>query len=151
MFARIGGEARPHVAPVDQHAGPRADNQLPLGAAQAHLGRHLRLVGEHRRQQRIPLHRELVPLVLGKDVPLLVGPIGERPAGRGGVCHHHAGFAGLVLARAGGAVPRGERTVVADVHRQVGVAPLAHGLGRVRVEMHFAIIVGHMDALTVEA
>ena len=150
-LARIRGEARPHVAPVDQHAGLCADNLPPVGATQADLGRHRGLVGEHRRQQRIAFHRELVPLVLRKDVPLLIGPIGKRPAGRRGVGHHHAGFAGLVLARAGGAVPGGERAVVADIHRQVGVAPLAHGLGRVRVQIHLAVVIGHMDALAVEA
>ena len=150
-LAHIGGEAAAHVAPVDQHAGLCGGNRLPIGAAQAGLGRHRGLVGEHRRQQRVPLHRELVPLVLGKDVPLLVGPVGERPAGRGCVGHHHAGFAGLVLARAGGAVPRGERAVVADINRQVSVAPLAHGRGGVRVEIDLAVVISHMDALAVEA
>ena len=117
MLARICRKARPHVAPVDHNARPRADDLPPVGAAQAHLGRHRSLVGEHRRQQRVALHLELVPLVLGKDVPFLVGPIGERPAGRGGIGHHYAGFAGLVLARAGHAVPGGARAVVADINR----------------------------------
>ena len=62
----------------------------------------------------------------------------------------HAGFAGLVLARTGGAVPGGERAVVTDIHRQVGVAPLTHGLCRVRVEVHLAVVVGHMDTLAVK-
>lgn len=63
----------------------------------------------------------------------------------------HAGFAGLVLARTGGAVPGGERAVVTDIHRQIGIAPLAHGLGRVRVQVHLAVVIGHVDTLAVEA
>ena len=151
MLARIRGEAPAHVAPVDQHAGLCADNLPPVGAAQADLGRHFCTVSEHRRQQRVAFHRELVPLVLGKDVSFLVGPIGERPAGRGGVGHHHAGFAGLVLTRAGRTVPGGERAAVLDIHRQIGIAPLAHGLGRVRVQVHLAVVIGHVDTLAVEA